>query len=141
MTLERKWKTTMQNHQDNRKNTRMIRRDHILTTTERTVVMLIMVPEGKPFSFAAANVTSVILICYTRNNVTYTPLSSEAEMKTLPEREWRATVQIHQDNQEYTTMIRRGDHIFMMIERTAMMMIMLLESKPCSFMAAKYDLV
>jgi hypothetical protein len=64
----------MQNHQANQKNTRMIRRgDHILITTERTAVMLIIVPEGKLFSFMEANVTSVILLCYTRINVTYTP--------------------------------------------------------------------
>jgi hypothetical protein len=135
---ERDWRTTMQNHQDNQKNTRMIRGDHIPMMIERTAVMLIMVPEGKPFYFAAANVTSVILLSYTRTNVGYTPLSSEAEMSIqLPEREWRTTVQNHQDNQENTTMIRRGDHILMTIERSAMMLIMVPESKPCSFTAAK----
>jgi hypothetical protein len=83
----------MQNHQGNQKNTNDKKGDHILITTERTALMLIIVPEGKPFSFVAANVTSVILLCYTRTNVTYTSLSSEAQMKTqLPEREWRTTV-------------------------------------------------
>jgi hypothetical protein len=83
-------------------------------------------------------VTGIILLCYTRTNVVYTPLSLEGEMRTqLPEREWKTTVQNHQDNQKDMRMIRIG--ISMTIERTAVMLIMVPESRPCSSTAAKCD--
>jgi hypothetical protein len=55
----------------------------------------------------------------------------------LPEKEWRTTGQNHQHNQKNMRTIRRRDPILIAIERTTVTLIMVPESKPCSFTAAK----
>jgi hypothetical protein len=117
---------------------RTIRGDPILMTVERTTVMLITVPESKLCSFSVLNVTAVSLLCYSRTNGFHTLLSQEGEMTTqLPEIERRSTGQNHRDSWRYMMIIRRGDHLLLMIEVTTMILIMVQKSKFCCFTGTK----
>uniref|UniRef100_A0A453HSX6 Uncharacterized protein n=1 Tax=Aegilops tauschii subsp. strangulata TaxID=200361 RepID=A0A453HSX6_AEGTS len=159
--LERERKSARQVYQDNQRNMRSIRRgDAILVMIEMTSVMLIMVPKSERttqllererksarqvYQDNQRNMMSIrrgdpILLMIEMTPVMLIMVPKKGEMITqLPEREWRTTEQNHQDNQTNMMMIRKGDRILPMIEATAPMLIIVRESKPCSFTAAQCE--
>ncbi|KAM0858402.1 hypothetical protein ACQ4PT_047857 [Festuca glaucescens] len=118
-------------------------RDPILVTIEKTAVMLIMVPKKGEMTTlpleikrrstwqisqdSRSNMMRIrrgdhLLLMIEMTTMILIMVQKSVMTTQLPEREWRTTVQNHQDNQKNMRTIR-GDPILMMVERTTVMLI------------------